>query len=177
MTESRPELVIVGRVRKAHGVRGDLVVEPITDAPDAIFAAGRRVVAGTVSGEPARDGRELHVDAVTPFKGGYIVHFAEIGDRDVAETWRDRFLLLPSDELEPLGDHEIYIHDLHGMRVVLQSGDDVGVVDAVYELPQGLTLDVRRASDSVLVPYDRGVTRGDRETRVIYIDPPAGLLD
>ncbi|MGH7671150.1 MAG: hypothetical protein ACRENQ_16830, partial [Gemmatimonadaceae bacterium] len=46
-----PEFLIVGRVRKAHGIRGELVVEPITDAPDAIFAPGRRVFAGTPSGD------------------------------------------------------------------------------------------------------------------------------
>ncbi|HEY9230418.1 MAG TPA: hypothetical protein VIP11_27445, partial [Gemmatimonadaceae bacterium] len=92
-----PELIIVGRVRKAHGIRGDLVVEPITDEPDAVFAPGRRVFAGTASGDPAKDGRELHVTSSSPFKGGFIVHFEEIADRSVAETWRDRFLLLPAD--------------------------------------------------------------------------------
>lgn len=178
MADSRPDLVIVGRVRKAHGIRGDVVVEAITDAPDAVFAAGRRVVAGTISGEPARGTPELHVSMSSPFKGGFIVHFDEITDRDLAETWRDRFLLLPADELEPPGEHEIYLHELIGMRVVQATGDEVGTVDAFYELPQGLTLDVRRsAGGSVLIPYDRVVTHVDREARVLHIDPPAGLLD
>jgi hypothetical protein len=53
-----PELIIVGRVRKAHGIRGDLVVEPMTDEPDAVFAPGRRVFAGTASGNRARDGAD-----------------------------------------------------------------------------------------------------------------------
>ena len=196
-----PELIIVGRVRKAHGVRGDLVVEPITDEPDAVFAPGRRVFAGTASGDPTKTPRELHVTTSTPFKGGYIVHFAEVADRDVADTWRDRFLLVPADELEPLGDDEVYVHELPGMRVELASGDVVGIVETVYELPQGLTLEVRvgtrdsglgtrdsglgtresagkHAKEStVLIPYDRVVTRVDREARVIEIDPPAGLLD
>src|SRR5688572_24701961 len=105
-TDRTPELIIVGRVRKAHGIRGDLVVETLTDEPDAVFAAGRRVFAGTVSGDRAKDGRELHITAATPFKGGFIVHFSEIADRTVADTWRDRFLLLPSDELTPLGDDQ-----------------------------------------------------------------------
>ncbi len=177
MSDSPPELVIVGRVRKAHGVRGDLVVEPITDAPDAIFASGRRVIAGTVSGDPAKDRRELHVESASPFKGGFIVHFAEITDRDVADTWRDRFLLVPADELEPLGEGEIYLHELHGMDVVLESGAPVGTVAEVYELPQGLTLDVKRARDSVMIPYDRVVTSVDRALRRITIDPPDGLLE
>jgi 16S rRNA processing protein RimM len=175
-----PEFVIVGRVRKAHGIRGDLVVEPITDAPDAIFAPGRRVVAGTPAGDPTKDRRELHIVTSTPFKGGFIVHFTEIDDRTAADMWRDRFLLVPGDELEPLGENEVYVHELPGMRVELESGETIGEVIATYELPQGLTLDVARGEDekkSILIPYDRIVISVDRVLRVIRIDPPAGLLD
>ena len=175
MTSVPPELIIVGRVRKAHGIRGDLVVEPITDEPDAVFAPGRRVIAGTVSGDPSKDRRELHVASSTPFKGGYIVHFDGIDDRNVADTWRERFLLLPADELTPLGNDEVYIHELIGMRVELESGELVGTVVETYELPAGLTLDVARAATpgrTVLIPYDRIVTGVDRGEKLIRIDPP-----
>jgi ribosomal 30S subunit maturation factor RimM len=91
MDSVSPELVIVGRVRKAHGIRGDLVVESISDEPDAIFASGRRVFAGNTAGDPAKDGKTLTIATASPFKGGYIVHFNEIDDRSVAETWRDRY--------------------------------------------------------------------------------------
>jgi 16S rRNA processing protein RimM len=172
------DLVIIGRVRKAHGIRGDLVVEPITHEPDAVFAPGRRVFAGTPTGDRAKDGLELHVASASPFKGGFIVHFQEIDDRTVADTWRDRFLLVPADELQPLGADEVYVHELPGMRVKLENDEPVGEVVATYDLPQGLTLEVRREQGStVLIPYDRVVTSLDRELRLITIDPPVGLLD
>jgi ribosomal 30S subunit maturation factor RimM len=71
------------------------------------------------------------------------------------------------------------------MRVELESGAVVGTVITVYELPQGLTLDVEiprlgtrvAARSTILIPYDRVVTSVDREARVIRIDPPEGLLD
>ena len=56
----------------------------------------------------------MTIASASPFKGGYIVHFDEIADRSVAETWRDRYLLLPADELEPLGEDEVYVHELPG---------------------------------------------------------------
>lgn len=172
------QLVIIGRVRKAHGIRGDLVVEPITDEPDAVFAPGRRVFAGNAAGDRAKDGRELHVTSATPFKGGFIVHFQEIDDRTVADTWRDRYFLVPADELEPLGEDEVYVHELPGMQVKLENDQPVGEVVATYDLPQGLTLEVKReVGATVLIPYDRIVTSIDRELRIILIDPPAGLLD
>src|SRR5215218_5394096 len=100
-------LVIVGRVRKAHGIRGDLVVEPITDAPGAIFAPGARVFTGGTSPEPlpAREAahwpRELTVTKSTRFKEGLIVSFAEVAGRTDAERWRERYLLVPEAELAP----------------------------------------------------------------------------
>ena len=174
-----PDLTIVGRVRRAHGIHGELVIEPLTDAPDAVFAAGRRVFAGTVSGDPAPDERELVVEESRPFKGGWIVAFIGISDRNEAERWRERYLLAPVDELAPLGENEVYLHDLPGLRVVLAETDEViGEVTDVYELPQGVMLDVRREKGSVLIPFSAEiVTRLDLVDRRIVIAPPNGLLE
>ena len=178
MAPSAGEFFIVGRVRKAHGLRGELAVEVITDVPDAVFASGARLFAGTTAGDLAPESKELHVEHATPFKGGLIVRFREIGDRTEAERWRDRYFLVPAAELSPPEDGEVYVHELIDMRVVLTSGEEVGRVIDVYELPQGLTLDVRRTEGTVMLPFsDRVVTSVDREGRVITVDPPEGMLD
>ena len=169
---------IVGRVRRAHGIRGELAVEIITDAPDAVFAPGARLFAGTTTGDLAPERPELHVVLASPFKGGMIVSFREITDRTEAERWRDCYLLVPAAEVAPPEEGEVYVHELIDMRVVLASGEEVGSVMDVYDLPQGLTLDVRRANGSVMLPFsERVVTGVDREARVITIDPPEGMLD
>ena len=177
---SAPELAIVGRVRKAHGIHGELVIEPLTDAPDAVFAPGRRLFAGTIEGDAAPDERTLVVEESRPFKGGgWIVAFADLVDRNEAERWRDRYLLAPRAELDPIGDDEIYLHDLHGLEIVLDGSEErVGEVVDVYELPQGVMLDVRRGQGTVLIPF-RGeiVRRVDLEARRVFIDPPEGLLE
>jgi 16S rRNA processing protein RimM len=174
-----PEFAIVGRIRKAHGIRGEVVVEPITDAPDATFAPGRRVFAGTTDGDPARDGAELTIREAKPFKGGLIVSFDAIPDRNAAELWRDRYLLLPVRELEPPGEGEVYIHDLVGMQVVLVTGEALGTVQEVYELPQGLVLDIQRSGGgSVMLPFsDRVVKEISSAARTVHVDPPDGMLD
>jgi 16S rRNA processing protein RimM len=177
-----PAFIIVGRVRKAHGIRGEVVVEAITDAPDAVFAPGRRVFAGTAAGDLAPNRTELHVDSSRPFNEGLLVGFAEVPDRNVAETWRGRYLLLPADEIPSPGDEEIYVHELLGMRVELESGELVGTVDETYELPQGLALDVRRAppreKETLLILYDdRTISSVNKDSRVIVVTPPEGLLE
>lgn len=173
---ARPEYVIVGRIRKVHGLRGELVIELHTDEPGTVFVPGRRVFVGSVRGvlrpEP------LEISSVRPFKEGFIAKFAGIDDRDEAALWHDRFLFLEPSELTPLDDGEVYIHELKGMRVELQSGDIVGTVLDVYELPQGLALDVsRHDAKSIIVPYDRVVTSVDRAARVVRIDPPDGMIE
>jgi 16S rRNA processing protein RimM len=177
-----PEFIIVGRIRKAHGIRGEVVVEPITDAPDAVFASGHRVFAGTVTGDPSPTRAELHVESSRPFNEGFLVAFAELSDRTAADTWRGRYLLLPADELTPPADDEIYLHELPGMRVELADGALVGTVEETYELPQGLAIDVRRAApregETVLLLYDeRTIVSVDRSARVIVVAPPEGLLE
>jgi 16S rRNA processing protein RimM len=173
------EYYLVGRVRRAHGIRGEVVVETLTDAPAAIFAAGRRVFAGTRDGDVAPDQRELHVKRSSPFKGGWIVAFEGIDDRSTAEMWRDRTLLLPESEVDPPGQDELFIHDLVGMRVVHVTGTDIGEVTEIFELPQGFVMEVKRdARAPVLLPYDEQTVRAvDAERRVIEVDPVEGLVD
>jgi 16S rRNA processing protein RimM len=173
-----PEYAIVGRVRKAHGVRGELVVEPFTDAPGAMFAPGRRLFAGTTDGEIAAGAPTLTVRSSKPFKGGWIVAVAEISDRNAADLWRERYLLVPFAELTPPGDDEVFRHDLIGMRVERVTGEEIGKVTALYELPQGLVLEVGEGRDALLVPYRAEmVARVDVDERVIVVTPPEGLLE
>ena len=177
--EGSEEFIIVGRVRKAHGIRGELVVEPITDAPEMIFAPGRRVLAGTARGDLAPGHNELHIDRASRFKEGLIVAFREIGDRTTAEQWRNRFFLVPRAEVAGPDEGQVYVHELLGMDVRLESGQQIGEVADVYELPQGLAIDVRRAgrSDTVLLLYEQSVRSVDRDARVVTVTIPEGLID
>jgi 16S rRNA processing protein RimM len=154
------------------------MVEPITDDPDAIFAPGRRLVVGTTDGEVAPDAQGIHVREARPFKRGLLVHFDEISDRDAADLVRDRYLLAPADELEPLDDGEVYLHDLLGLRVEHTSGDSLGNITAYYELPQGLVVEVQHPRGVVLVPWTMDIVkRVDVEAKLVVVEPPAGLFD
>ena len=163
-------------MRNVHGLKGELVIEPQTDEPDEIFSPGRRLFVGNVRGQVKGD--PVEILAARPFKGGLIVKLSGIDDRNEAELWRERYFLVPIEEASPLGEGEVYLHELEGMRVDLASGGTLGKVLAFYELPQGLILDVSRdQKPSVMIPYDRVVTKVDREARVLTIDPPEGLID
>ena len=176
---SAPALMIVGRVRKAHGIRGELLVEPITDAPDAVFVSGRRLFAGTATGDPSPDGQELHITAVRQHMASVRLTITEVRDRSAAELWRGRFLLAPRDELPPPADDEVYLHELPGMQVVHVDGRALGEVVDTYDLPQGMMLDVRpvNGGPTYFVPWsDEILVNFDETLRVITVNPPEGLL-
>lgn len=175
---SEPALAVVGLIRNAQGIRGEVVVESLTDAPDAVFASGRRVFVDDSKGETDGEHPSLTIDAARPFKGGFIVKFTGVDDRNAAELLRARYLLAPFDELEPLGENEVYLHDLVGMKVALDTGEDVGEVKSYYELPQGLTLDVATKNGSVLVPYRPEIVEStDSQGRRIIVKADVGLFE
>src|SRR3954470_20890927 len=155
---AEPEYAIVGLIRKAQGIRGEVVVEPLTDQPDVVFASGSRVFAGTHSGDLAvvhdvmgeEEKPTLTVAQSKHFKKGLIVQFEELRDRDSAELWRGRYLLAPFSELPPLQQDQVYLHDLIGMKTVTPDGEEIGTVTTFYELPQGLMLDVKTGNGSVV---------------------------
>jgi 16S rRNA processing protein RimM len=176
---SAPALLIVGRVRKAQGIRGELLVEPITDAPGTIFVPGRRLFAGTATGDPSPDGKELHITAVRQHMDAVRLTLAEVPDRTAAELWRGRFLLVPRDEVPLPAEDEVYIHDLLGMRIAHADGRALGTVADTYELPQGLMLDVKpvNGGPTYFIPWREEIlVHVDEAARVITVNPPEGLL-
>jgi len=178
-----PAHLIVGRVRRAHGIRGELVVEALTDDGEIQFAVGRRLLAGTIGGELAAADtpppHELTIRRAVPFKGGWILRFSEIADRNEAELWRDRYLLVPSPEVAPPAEGEVFYHDVIGMQVERVDGREIGRVIGLYELPQGVLLEVETGrGGTAMVPYRPPiVVHADLARRTLVIDPPAGLLD
>ncbi|MEO8194352.1 MAG: ribosome maturation factor RimM [Gemmatimonadales bacterium] len=171
-------LAIVGLIRNAQGIRGEVAIEPLTDAPDEVFASGRHVFAGDAAGNSGGQERVLTIESARPFKGGMMVKFEGISDRNAAELLRGRYLFSPFDELALPRDDEVYLHELIGMKVKLDTGDEAGEVTSWYELPQGLTLEVKTPKGNVLVPYRAEVVdHTDSEARVIVVKSELGIFD
>lgn len=180
-----PDCASVARVRRPHGVRGELAVEALTDEPDAILASGRRVFQGTVDGalwlDPrTRAPRELHVTGLRPVKDGWLLTLAEVTDRTEAERWNGRHLLVPVEELSEPDPGEVFAHELVGMTLAdADTGAPIGEVVEFYELPQGLLLECRTPAGALVnVPFvDEFVDAVDRGTRTIRVRLPDGLLE
>ena len=168
--------LVVGRVGRPHGLRGEVTVEVRTDDPDQRLATGS--VLATV---PAERG-PLTVAASRWHSGRLLVRFAGCDDRGAAEELRDTVLAIDSGELKPLEDpDEFYDHDLIGLQVATVGGDQVGAVTDV--LHHGQTLLVvegsgARSGAEILVPFVAAIVpEVDVAGGRLVIDPPAGLID
>ncbi|GAA4619453.1 ribosome maturation factor RimM [Saccharopolyspora hordei] len=177
MAVTEPETLAVGRVVRPHGVRGELVVEVLTDSPELRFAPGS--VLGTQLRGKDR-GQELTVAAARPHAGRLLLRVEGVDSRDAAEELRGVLLTVTTDALEPTEDpDEFHDHELIGLRAVQVSGDEVGEVRDVVHTPAGELLAVRTAEGrEVLVPFVADIVpEVDVSAGTLVIDPPEGLLD
>jgi len=168
--------LVVGRVVKAHGVTGELVVEVRTDDPDSRFAPG-----STLRGRP-RQGASRHeytVESVRSHGGRLLLRLAGVDDRDAADAMRGVVFVVDSAELPPIDDPDVfYDHQLEGLAVRTIGGRDVGTVSEVLHTAAGELLAIRCDTGEVLVPFVSAiVTSVSLADGVIEIDPPEGLLE
>lgn len=164
--------LVVGRIGRPHGLRGEVGVVVRTDSPDQRFAvgaifelsAGRRVtVAGT----------RWHRDML-------LLRLEEVSDRTQAEELRGQLLTVAADELPDSADpDEFHDHQLVGLRAELTDGQPAGTVRDVVHGPGGELLVLARAGqDDALVPFVRDIVPTvDLDGGRLVLTPPEGLLD
>lgn len=162
--------VLVGRIGRAHGLRGDLFVEVRTDEPERRFAVGTQFAtsAGRLTVEATRwHGRRL------------LVRFTEVSDRTAAEALGgvDLPLEVLTDE-RPEDPEEFYDHQLVGLSACTPEGEPIGQVSEVLHLPGQDLLAVQTASGQVgLVPFVRDmVPVVDLAARRVTVTDRVGLL-
>lgn len=166
-----PDRVVVGRVVKPHGIRGEVVVVALSDVPG-------RLDAGTVvSGR----GRDWTVETSRWHQGRLLIRFAGIADRNAAELLRG--LELEAEAVDLSDSETYYAHELVGMAVVGDDGSPLGTVRDLIDLPTSAgydLLEVERPDGTTwLLPavddYVEVRAEDDRE-HLVLVDPPEGLL-
>ena len=187
---SDDDLVMIGRVIKPHGVRGEVVVDAATDDPDGRFAVGQ-VIQGRQTGKHM----ELEIIAMRPHQGRILVKFAEVPGRNEAESLRGMKFFAP-----PVFDEDedaYYDHELIGLSV-LDCGPvsedeaydrayqgaqpepvEIGSVTGVVRGPVHRLLEVKMDSGKeVLIPFVHAIVPiVDIDNEAIVITPPEGLLE
>jgi 16S rRNA processing protein RimM len=120
--ETRESPVTVGRITRAHGVKGEVSVLVLSEVEDR-FADGASVFLD--------DGRALRVAETRPHHGRLLVRFADVADRDAAEALAGRDLVVPESASPPLPDGSYWDHQVVGAEVVTETGRSLGTLREV----------------------------------------------
>ena len=171
--------VIVGRIGRPHGIRGEVLIGVRTDEPDLRFVVGAILDAAERAEDPV--GEQLTVASARWHSGHLLVAFTGVTDRTAAAELTGRWLSVDSSQLPEIGDpDEFRDHELIGLSVRTCAGEPVGVVADVLHYGQDLLV-VRRTDGQAgesLVPFVKAIVpEVDVQAGVVVVDPPPGLLD
>ncbi|MDX1503209.1 MAG: ribosome maturation factor RimM [Thermoanaerobaculia bacterium] len=168
-----PDRVLVGRVRRAHGVRGELLVEPLSDVPGR-FDPGSELLLVTPDGSS----RRARVAATRAHRLGLLITLEGCADRDAAEELRGATLEVPGASVPPAPEGAFYHHELVGCLCHDRRLGELGRVEEVVEDGGGLLLEVATGGRRLLVPFVRSYLRRiDPVAGRIEMDLPEGLLE
>ena len=169
--------LVIGRVAKAHGVTGEVVIDVRTDDPAERFAPG-----SVLRGRKPRGGPERNfvIDTVREHGGRLLVRLNGVGDRNAADELRGTLFLVESGDLPPIEDpDEFYDHQLEGLAVRTVAGEALGTVTEVLHTAAGELLSIKRPDGAeLLVPFVSAIVTAVSLTEgTVEIDPPDGLLN
>jgi 16S rRNA processing protein RimM len=166
-------MAVVGRIARAHGTRGQVIVDPETDFPEARFQPGAELFV-------ERRGRvePLTLTAVRFQHDRPVIGFGGVDTMEAAEALAGLELRIPIEQLAPLPAGMFYRHDLVGCRVETRDGRTIGKVRAVEGTTGGARLVVDATDGEIQIPLAVEIcTTIDPAARRIVIDPPEGLLE
>ncbi|MEU1945615.1 ribosome maturation factor RimM [Streptomyces sp. NPDC020125] len=166
--------LVVARIGRAHGIKGEVTVEVRTDEPELRLGPG-----AVLTTEPASAG-PLTIESGRVHSGRLLLRFEGVRDRSGAEELRNILLIAEVDPEElPEDPEEFYDHQLIDIDVVTVDGTKVGRISEISHLPyQDLLIVKRPDGGEVMIPFvSEFVPEIDLEAQRAVIDPPPGLLD
>ncbi|MFE6128661.1 ribosome maturation factor RimM [Streptomyces sp. NPDC056437] len=166
--------LVVARIGRAHGIKGEVTVEVRTDEPELRLGPG-----AVLATEPAAVG-PLTIETGRVHSGRLLLRFEGVRDRTAAEALRNTLLIADVDpEQMPEEPDEYYDHQLMDLDVVLADGTEIGRITEISHLPSQDLFIVERADGSeVMIPFVEEIVTGiDLEEQRAVIDPPPGLID
>lgn len=166
----------VGRLTKAHGLKGAIKVELYTDAPDRRFTPGAVFSLQVPTSSPWH-GKTLELIELKYYNLHPVAFFKDVLDRSTAETLIKAILWIDQDPAEPAEEDAWFDHQLVGLTV-LRDGVKVGTVIRIDHLPAQDLLTVATESGEVLVPFVKAIVAAvDVAAGTLTVTPPLGLFE
>lgn len=166
------EYIQLGRVGKAHGLRGEVKITCFSEQPENV-AEYKRFYLMTPQGEISK-GLSLIKSRVQG--KGAIVQFEAINSRQQAETLLGATILIAKSELPEITENKFYYYQFHGKRVVTLEGCNLGIVKKIFDNGAQDILVVETGQDEIFIPVIKTILVKETEEELI-VDLPPGLLE
>ena len=175
--KSGPQFLLLARILRPHGVRGDFVVQIITDFPERMNDLDV-VHVGADPSDPRRL-TEQHVTWARRHRADqWLLHLEGIEGRDQADHFRSQYICVSLADAVPLEDDEVYLFQVIGLDVRTVEGEDLGKVVDIIETGANDVYVIRgEAYGEILIPaIDRVIRSIDVDASLMTVELPAGLL-
>ncbi len=169
MTEESPRWIAVGRITRPHGVKGEVVVQPLSEVEDR-FEAGSQLYVDE-SGQKA-----VRIAESRPHRGRLLVTFEGVGDRERAEALAGSFLFVPASSAPALPEGEHWTHQLVGCDVLTEGGRHLGSIREIIHTAANDVWVTRTDEGETLIPALKDVVMDvDVPGRRVLVRDVAGL--
>ena len=166
------EYVLIGKITKAHGIKGELKLIAFSGQPESIT----RHKAFILVSRQGKLSSTLNVVRSRPGSRSVIVQFEGISNRNDAEKLCGFGVLVHKEDLPVLQDDEFYLYELEGLQVLTEKKEVIGNVESFFSNGMQDILVVRDGKNEFLIPLIPGLIR-ERNENSMVIAPPPGLLD
>ena len=166
------DLILVGRIARPHGIKGQVIVNPVTDFPEQRFRKGQALLVGPEAAATPREVREVRFHQGRP-----IITLEGVETMNDAEALAGMELWVAAAGLEPLPENTFHHHDLVGCDVHDRRGGLIGKVTGVEGPIERSYLIVEGQRGEVMIPMTAEIVAVDLSSSRITVDPPDGLLE
>lgn len=164
--------ITIGKITKTRGLKGEVVISPLTDDPERFFLLKEVWISG-------KEGSKVfQIEKVKKFKEKILLKFQGIDSPEAVKPLVNSFLEIQKESLPPLPQNRYYVFDIVGLEVLTTQGKKIGVIKDVISLPANDVYTVSSGTKEYNIPATKEVVKKiDLHKKIMIIEPLEGLLE
>lgn len=161
-----PEFLVIGYLRRTHGLRGEMIMDVLTDFPERI-KPGKKIYLGETH-------REISIRSIRPNNKVLLIAFEGFDTPEAVGALRNQNVYVRTDQVPPLPEGEYYHHDLLGLKVVDEAGKYLGLLDEILSTGANDVYVIKdETGNEILIPAVLDYVKNiNLEAREITVSPP-----
>ena len=164
--------ITIGKITRTRGLRGEVVISPLTDDPERFFLLKEVWISGK------QESKIFQIEKVKKFRERVSLKFRGIDSPEAAKPLVNSFLEIEKENLLPLPQNRYYVFEIIGLKVLTTQGEEIGVIEDVVNFPGNDVYTVKNGKKEYSIPAVKKVVKKiDLDKKIMIIEPLEGLLE